>query len=930
MSNIEINPPEIIATKDDNDENTKNTLDQKQSDKLDNGPSRRLVPMICATLLTLAWTSLCIYFVFLDSGTFVTTSFNLVTVAGLVAGYATPIVIFWLIALVFQRSDPLLERRLAVSQNLDKAIAPVEIAEARLAQLNKHLQKELTNIEAVADLANDRIKNLESAFQEQISNLFSATADTEARTVSIRDTLARERNASDDFASDIENRFKSLETQLSQLSNTLQTTSNQTIENVDQAQSKLNNSVEDLGKAADALETRVNVVSNSMGSRIGEMQDMSVDLELRLETVTGNILGGMERFRHDLENIEGRSAELSDHMRTQATVLGDLAELAAQESNKIEQSLQIHVNEVRSAANEALEKTNDVSLIVSERAQNMSAHVMDAVERAKLLLDEAGNALDKHCESAVATSQRMNANTLTQVQETASTLEKKADEYNDLLNAGLERVRTTLDKFSEDIADQNDTTVQQAEDMAERTLQRIRQLRSGVEEQIQQLEAASTHTSEIMAEHIHTISQNTQNLTEHTGQTHETLSDLENRMSVQSQTISTVLSDAQARLKTLEETLVEQQNNLNTVSHEAANQVIEAAEIFTKQTHSLQSQTNETHASILNDTEHLIVAINDIVAQGETGSNRVNIAAGKLGQESETLRYNLSESSNALGGAAEAFAAERDRIRQESENVVKSLNEASNKMGQEIGRFTENSIDAANKLETASHELMDQTQRAQTDMQHAVNNTKEELTGSIDDISNQANERITYLQDAMQMTLARLLDEYQATADQAEKESALLAMRLGNEAEKIAQRSEQFIEKTAEIEKRITSASKNDFAKTSQLLLESLQSISIDISKALSHDIPDDMWKSYLSGDRSIFTRRTLKLGDRKSRKIIADKFRTDSEFREAVSRYCRDFEGMMERAMMGDKGNAMSVTLVSSDMGKLYVLLGQSLKKFS
>ena len=76
--------------------------------------------------------------------------------------------------------------------------------------------------------------------------------------------------------------------------------------------------------------------------------------------------------------------------------------------------------------------------------------------------------------------------------------------------------------------------------------------------------------------------------------------------------------------------------------------------------------------------------------------------------------------------------------------------------------------------------------------------------------------------------------------------------------------------------------------------------------------------------------RRTLKLGDRKSKKAIMDRYQSDREFKEAVVRYLRDFEGMMERIMIGDKGSTMSVTLLSSDMGKLYILLAQALKKFA
>jgi hypothetical protein len=305
-------------------------------------------------------------------------------------------------------------------------------------------------------------------------------------------------------------------------------------------------------------------------------------------------------------------------------------------------------------------------------------------------------------------------------------------------------------------------------------------------------------------------------------------------------------------------------------------------------------------------------------------------AAAQLKERSNELKNELSDTSAALGNAAEAFAGERGRIREDTEAVIKELNTASDRMGSEVSRFTESSMEAANRLDAASQALMDQTQRAQTDVKKSVDETGAELSATMEEISNKANERITFLREEMAATLDRVLSDYQTTADQAEKESALLAMRLGTEADKISQKAEQFIEKTADIEKRIASATKNDFARTSQLLMESLQSTSIDINKALSDDLPDDVWEAYLAGDKSVFMRRTLKIGDRKTKKVIAEKFKGDPEFREAVARYCRDFEGMMERAMMGDKGSAMSVTLISSDMGKLYILLGQSLKKFA
>ena len=963
MSKAETDFPDVEASK-----GSKAEPDTNNGKKLP-ARVRRLVPVIAAGTLTFLWSvAVAAYLLPLQNigGLFGSAP----AIAGLVAGYATPVIIFWLVALAFQRTDPLLEHRLAVAQNLHKAIAPVDVAEQRMAQLSKNLQKELQNIDAVADLAADRIKNLEDRFQEQINNLFSAAADTEARTTSIRDILERERGAIGDTTKDIEARFKALEEMVERISNQLEGTGRTVEYTADQARARIDVSFDTLGKATSEFESRMEAASTNVTSRAGEVKEISENVELRLHTATESALAGMERFRHDVEGLEGRSAELSEHMKTQGTVLHDLAELAASESAKIEESLRTHVGEVRTAASEALEKTSEVSDLFSERAQAMSERVIETVDKAKLLLDEAGSTLESHCEHALAASNEVNKqlletttqtgdaviqhaetadqmlmeglerakNATTQVNEqlleisgrTNAEIESHAEQTDLLLKDGLERAKSALEETMSNISEHSDEAVRRAEDAANRTLNHIRQLRAGVEEQIEELARTGEKAEASLSATVDSITEKSDELAAQSNETNEELSAVREEMSLQSDVIAEVLNETRAKLARLENDLTEQREVLNAASGDAADRVIEAAERFADHSRTLQNTADDIEDSLNEKSGDLVQLITDVGETGSSTEEKIQSAASTLDKKATELRGELADTSTAMGNAAEAFADERGRIRTETESVITELNRASDKMGAEVTNFTESSVEAANRLDAASQSLMDQTQRAQTDVRKSVDETGVELAATMDEISNTANERITFLQEEMQSTLARVLDDYQETADQAEKESALLAMRLGTEADKITHQAEQFIDKTAEIEKRIASASKDDFARTSKLLMESLQSTSIDINKALSDDLPDEVWAGYLAGDKSVFMRRTLKIGDRKTRKAIGDKFKNEADFRESVARYCRDFEGMMERAMMGDKGGAMSVTLISSDMGKLYILLAQSLKKFN
>jgi len=120
----------------------------------------------------------------------------------------------------------------------------------------------------------------------------------------------------------------------------------------------------------------------------------------------------------------------------------------------------------------------------------------------------------------------------------------------------------------------------------------------------------------------------------------------------------------------------------------------------------------------------------------------------------------------------------------------------------------------------------------------------------------------------------------------------------------------------------------NDFARRVALITESLNSNAIDIAKALSTEVTDTAWAAYLKGDRGVFTRRALRLVDANETREISRIYEEDSEFRDHVSRYIHDFESMLRQLLSTRDGHALGVTLLSSDMGKLYVVLAQSIER--
>jgi hypothetical protein len=112
------------------------------------------------------------------------------------------------------------------------------------------------------------------------------------------------------------------------------------------------------------------------------------------------------------------------------------------------------------------------------------------------------------------------------------------------------------------------------------------------------------------------------------------------------------------------------------------------------------------------------------------------------------------------------------------------------------------------------------------------------------------------------------------------------------------------------------------------LIIDALNSTAIDVTKILSNEAADAAWAAYLKGDRGVFTRRAVRLLDSGEAREILRHYEDELDFRDQVNRYIHDFEGMLARVLADRDGTPLGVTLLSSDMGKLYVALAQAIER--
>jgi hypothetical protein len=190
--------------------------------------------------------------------------------------------------------------------------------------------------------------------------------------------------------------------------------------------------------------------------------------------------------------------------------------------------------------------------------------------------------------------------------------------------------------------------------------------------------------------------------------------------------------------------------------------------------------------------------------------------------------------------------------------------------------------------------------------------------------------------EAVEVLEKALRNEAAATVGKIEQ-AAAHASGVGREV--VIQLRDQLVkvnELTGNLEQRVARARElaeeqvnNDFARRMALITDSLNSAAIDISGALSTEVADTAWDAYLKGDRGIFTRRAVRLIDNGASRDIGELYQRDDAFKANVSRYIHDFEALLRATLSTRDGHVLSVTMLGSDMGKLYVVLAQAIQRF-
>jgi uncharacterized phage infection (PIP) family protein YhgE len=317
------------------------------------------------------------------------------------------------------------------------------------------------------------------------------------------------------------------------------------------------------------------------------------------------------------------------------------------------------------------------------------------------------------------------------------------------------------------------------------------------------------------------------------------------------------------------------------------------------------------------------------IGEAQGGADRLAETAQAAKPDIGWLRDAAVEAHDRLASTAATIAQQREQFAALIGSVDGGVENAQSKLTELASTLAKVEREASNLSAETGPALIASLVQVKDAATHASERAKEAIQAIIPETAGKLSEEAAQLLDrVIRETVEERLAEIETVATRAVESARAASDRLTQQMLTLGQTAsalEAHIEQTGKDQREKDSEA---FAKRVALLIDSMHSAAIDVGKILSDEIDDKAWGAYLKGNRGVFTSRAVRLLGGSETRAIRSHYEVDGEFQRSVNRYVHDFEAMLRRVLAERDGGMIAVTLLSSDMGKLYAALAQAIDK--
>jgi hypothetical protein len=395
------------------------------------------------------------------------------------------------------------------------------------------------------------------------------------------------------------------------------------------------------------------------------------------------------------------------------------------------------------------------------------------------------------------------------------------------------------------------------------------------------------------------------------------IAEIDRGLALIDQRFAELASNGDARANHFLEALSRARVELDTLASQAGNQE-SAIGSLAERTETLRDSINRLAGEIRD-------GVGTMIGEAQGGADRLAASAGAIRPELSWLREAAVEASDRIASAGSHITEQQDRLAALLASVDEGVGSAQTRLTELASVIAQVESEASSLNAETAPALVNALLQVKEAAAHAAERARESIEQIIPASAGKLSaETREALERAIQESVEERLLGVQDVAGRAVESARAASERLTQQMISLGQTAaalEQHIEATSKEQREKDSEA---FARRVSLLMDSMNSAAIDVGKILSDEIDDKAWDSYIKGNRGVFTRRAVRLIGGSETRAIKAHYDSDPEFQQSVNRYMADFESMLRRVTAERDGGIIAVTLMSSDMGKLYAALAQ------
>lgn len=622
----------------------------------------------------------------------------------------------------------------------------------------------------------------------------------------------------------------------------------------------------------------------------------------RVEANRAALAGQTQALLAAGEDASERLGAIGRDVAQASDALGMSARLLDDAANGTEQRLEVLLRALPAARGELAEATallDRTALAAGERAAQLDVQLTALGERGREADQVAGGAAQRlaaHIARMEATSETAGAR-----------LEGVAEEMSATIDAVLERAGLAVDESRRGIAAQGDALLTMLSSSHAAMDKASRETVQALQERLGEAEAAIGRLGERLAG-------------ERAG-SEALVADLEAGIGAVEQRLAALHAGAVERnaglaasisaLGTSADAMAEAMRSGETL---ARTLIATAEDVLTAMDASAR-EIDETLPEALARLDRRIAESRSGVAAAKPELLALVTAAESTHDAIEAIGAVVAQQRDSLNGLATMLRDSTGRSREEADALARSVEEA-------ISRSSLFSEQTAPQVAEGLARLRESATVAADRAREALAGVIPEAARALEQAAAEAVERAGV--DAVRTQL----DAIATAADDATGRAERAVQRLEQQAGTLVRARAAFDARLAEADEAQGANDRDTLSRRVAVLIEALNSAAVDIARTFDRDVTDSAWAAYLKGDRGVFTRRAVRLLDSHQAREVGALYDADEGFRENANRYIHDFEAMLRQILHRNENSPLAVTLLSSDMGKLYVALAQATER--